>query len=70
MAALWLLLLTLFKWQAAPVLAPPWVLAAVVGRVRLLRWPCPRCGRPYFATSWYNNEWADNCLNCKLGKWE
>jgi hypothetical protein len=47
----------------------PWVIAAVVGRIRLIRWPCPRCGRPFFA-SWYNNEWADRCVNCKLDKWQ
>jgi hypothetical protein len=71
MVALWIVLVTLFKWEAAlAVLAPLWMGAAIVGRIRLIRWLCPRCGQPYFAKRWYNNEWADNCVHCKLGKWK
>jgi hypothetical protein len=56
-------------WMAAALVAL-FFGAAIVGRIRLLNWPCPRCGQPFFAKLWFNNEWADRCMHCRLDKWK
>ena len=70
MVGLWALNVTHANWEGAlPLVFVPWMGAAMIGRTRLIRWPCPRCGQPFFAALWYNNEWANHCVNCKLAKW-
>ena len=58
--------------------APPWVVVAVaalcfVGAIVVsqppIRWPCPRCGRPFHATFWWHNGFARRCVHCRLPKW-
>jgi len=34
-----------------------------VAAARLLRWPCPRCGRPFLGN---HDPWARRCGNCSL----
>jgi hypothetical protein len=51
------------------VLVPPMACLMVVS-LRLIFWPCPRCGRPLHCTWWYGNPWfARQCLHCGLPKW-
>jgi hypothetical protein len=50
------------------VLGPLWLVAVAISRIRLLRWPCPRCAKTYLGSFWVN-EWADHCAYCKLEKW-
>jgi ribosomal protein S27AE len=38
-----------------------------VAAFRLLRWPCPRCGRPFLASQ---DPWERRCGNCALGLYE
>jgi hypothetical protein len=35
---------------------------------RVLQWPCPRCGEPFFRTWWYHNPFARKCAHCGLRK--
>jgi hypothetical protein len=34
-----------------------------------LRFPCPRCGKWFFAKWWYHNNFARKCVHCGLPKW-
>jgi hypothetical protein len=49
--------------------ALPWLLAAIAASQAPVKWPCPRCGRPFFAGSWYHNGLASACVHCGLPKW-
>jgi hypothetical protein len=51
------------------ILAGAWLTLFVVAGTRLGSFPCPRCGRPFFKTWWYNNGLATRCLHCGLPKW-
>jgi len=50
------------------VLAPIWMVAAVVAGNWFIRFRCPRCGQPFFANSrwWGYNTFVRRCLHCKL----
>lgn len=52
-----------------PAAAVPWLVALIVSNQAPLRWPCPRCAKRYFSTTWGYNTWARRCLNCGLPKW-
>ena len=41
--------------------------AVLVGRLRIARWPCPRCGRRFFGGFWF--DLAFKCPHCRLQKW-
>src|SRR5581483_4668326 len=34
-----------------------------------LRFPCPRCGKPFFEKWWYYNSAARRCVHCGLPKY-
>lgn len=36
---------------------------------RVMNFPCPRCGQPFFHGAGYFNGFARKCVNCKLPKW-
>lgn len=44
----------------------PTTLAVAITRVHQVRWPCPRCGRPFYRASWLYWPFADKCLHCGL----
>jgi hypothetical protein len=46
-----------------------WIAASVVAGVRAAWFPCPRCGKPFFASWWYRNPFARKCVHCGLPKW-
>ena len=46
-----------------------WMVAFLVTGVRLNRWRCPRCGKLFCATKWYNKSFfARKCAHCGLPK--
>jgi hypothetical protein len=45
------------------------VIAAMIVSQGPIRWPCPRCGKRFHATSWGYNGLARRCLHCKLPLW-
>ena len=47
----------------------PWLIAVVLLNSHGMRWPCPRCGKPYFSATLYYNSFARRCLHCGLPKW-
>jgi hypothetical protein len=47
-----------------------WMAAFFLSGWRLGSWPCPRCGKWFFAKWWYGNLFARRCVHCKLPKWE
>ena len=62
------------RWPNPPALVvvallAPWVIAAIVVSQAPVRWPCPRCGKPFYKTFWAYNPFARRCLHCKLPKW-
>jgi hypothetical protein len=65
-------------WPEAPVIGRlGWPLAAVflvwfwVANFRIVVWPCPRCGAPYFTKGvWFGLLFARHCLHCGLPKWQ
>lgn len=51
------------------VLAFAWmVFFAVAGNV-VIRFACPRCGKPFFTKWWYHNTFARRCVHCGLPKY-
>jgi|ERR1035441_1744215 hypothetical protein len=34
-----------------------------------IRFPCPRCGKPFFSKWWYYNSFARRCVHCGLKKY-
>ena len=61
-------------WPAAPSWAQPasvlpWAVAAIVAGQAPIRWPCPRCGKPFHSTFWFRNAFAKRCVHCRLPKW-
>ncbi len=48
-----------------------WVLLVTVPplvffRLRQVRWPCPRCGNPFYASGFLYRAFANSCLHCGL----
>ena len=50
------------------VMLPP-MACLVVTHLRLMHWPCPRCGRSFHVSWLYGNPFARRCVNCGLPKW-
>ena len=48
------------------VAAISWMLLAVIVGNWFIRFPCPRCGKPFFMKWWGYNTFARRCLHCKL----
>ena len=65
-----LLSLCLFStFTPALVVAFAWmVFLVIVGNV-VVRFPCPRCGKWFFAKWWYHNGFARRCIHCGLPKY-
>jgi|SRR5256885_2721527 len=59
--------------QAVPVLffvlGFAWLGTFVVTSIRLGRWRCPRCSKPFFSSALVSNPLARRCLHCGLPKW-
>lgn len=52
------------------VVAVPWMVAFFVVGMRLARFRCPRCGKPFMRTWWYHNGFTRHCVHCGLPRWE
>ena len=50
------------------VVVPP-MACVMVAHLRLMCWPCPRCGRSFHLSWWYGNAFARRCVHCGLPKW-
>jgi endogenous inhibitor of DNA gyrase (YacG/DUF329 family) len=46
-----------------------WMAALLVTSIRAAHFPCPGCGKRFFATWWSRNPFARKCLHCDLPKW-
>lgn len=47
-----------------------WMFAFLVAGIRIITWPCPRCGKPFLAKSLIvGNPFIGRCLHCGLPKW-
>ena len=59
-----------FLGTAIPMLiaAISWMAFAGIAGNWFIRFPCPRCGKPFFADSkwWGYNTFTRHCLHCKL----
>src|SRR6476469_6301279 len=51
------------------VVAIGWMVFFLVAGNVVLRFPCPRCGKPFFAKWWYHNSLARRCVHCGLPKY-
>jgi hypothetical protein len=51
------------------VLAPIWAIAFSVAAIRLCRFICPRCGRPFCATRLVAHLYTRRCVHCGLPRW-
>jgi membrane protein DedA with SNARE-associated domain len=51
------------------VLAFAWMAFVVIVGNICLRFPCPRCGKAFFAKWWYYNGFARRCVHCGLLKY-
>ena len=45
-----------------------WFVAFAIVAFRLVRFPCPRCGEPYFYTTTRRVPFTNWCLHCGLPK--
>jgi hypothetical protein len=52
------------------ILVPAAMVAWLVTGWRMSAWPCPRCGKWFFATMMGRSPFAVSCLHCKLPKWQ
>ena len=52
-----------------PIVAVLWIAAFGVAGMRLSRWPCPRCGKPFHLTQRRYKSFARKCVHCGLPKW-
>src|SRR5947208_2186536 len=61
------------RWSGSEVpiyfVAGAWMLAFAVTSVRLSTFPCPRCGKWFFAAWYFHNPLARRCVHCGLPKW-
>jgi len=48
------------------VVAIAWMVFFVIAGNLALRFPCPRCGKWFFAKWWYHNNFARRCVHCGL----
>jgi hypothetical protein len=46
-----------------------WMVFFVIAGNALTRFPCPRCGKWFFAKWWYYNSFARRCVHCGLPKY-
>ena len=54
-----------------PVAVILWPLAIVWMSLKLQKFPCPRCGKPFFGTKLTGvSMWQKECLYCRLPKWK
>ena len=51
------------------VLAFVWMAFLVIAGNLSLGFPCPRCGKSFFAKWWYHNGFARRCVHCGLPKY-
>jgi hypothetical protein len=54
--------------KAFEVVAVLWLLFCAIAGIRLNKFPCPRCGSPFFYKRWFHNPYAKRCLHCELPK--
>jgi hypothetical protein len=47
-----------------------WMVIVVVLSFRRRAFRCPRCGKHFFASWWFYNDFARKCVHCGLPKWE
>ena len=50
-------------------LAFAWMAFFVIAGNVFVRFPCPRCGKAFFAKWWYQNTFARRCVHCGLPKY-
>jgi hypothetical protein len=48
------------------VFALSWMLLFAIASIWYSRFPCPRCGKPFFSTWLYHNGFARRWVHCKL----
>jgi hypothetical protein len=51
------------------VLALAWMAFLIIASNLSLRFPCPRCGKCFFAKWWYRKGFARRCAHCGLPKY-
>lgn len=51
------------------VVAIAWMVFFAIAGNLALRFPCPRCGKWFFAKWWYHNSFARRCVHCGLPKY-
>lgn len=49
--------------------AAAWMLFIIISSNRVVWFPCPRCGKRFFAKWWYHNMFARRCVHCGLRKY-
>jgi len=69
----WLVAIPVMYWfgSETPVyfIAGAWMIAFAVAGSRVSMFPCPRCGKWFFATWYFHNPLARRCVHCGLPKW-
>ncbi len=65
-----LLSMSLFStFTPAFVVAFVWMAFLAIAGNLVIRFPCPRCGKWFFARWWYYNGFARRCVHCGLPKY-
>jgi predicted RNA-binding Zn-ribbon protein involved in translation (DUF1610 family) len=52
------------------ILGLAWMIGFVITGYRKTKFPCPRCGNPFFMRLFWTNAFARKCVHCRLPKWE
>jgi hypothetical protein len=51
------------------ILAGAWIVAFIASANYMELFPCPKCRRAFFRTSWFHNPLARRCVHCGFPKW-
>lgn len=54
---------------SAMLLLVIWFAFFGVANIWMNRFPCPRCGKPFFQAPFRRNPLAQHCLHCRWPKW-
>jgi hypothetical protein len=51
------------------IVAIPWMIAFIIAGFYRHSFGCPRCGKWFFSTDWWQNPFSRKCLHCGLQRW-
>ncbi|HEY6240829.1 MAG TPA: hypothetical protein VIW78_08320 [Burkholderiales bacterium] len=51
------------------IVGPVWMIAIAWAGIRMARFACPRCNKPFFENWYFFKPLRQNCAHCQLPRW-